>query len=475
MSRIINKEKTELRISYVLEGQEWQEAIEKAREKLRLNVQIPGFRKGKVPAREADKHISLGEVLEKALRSKLDNIYTEHIAKEIQPTDQIVGREELNIPEFTESKVVVEFIFPIIPEVKLGDYAKLGGKIGSLELSKEELAETEMKIIEKYTVMLDSEEPIKLGDEVNFDFKGFVEGEPFDGGDADGYELKIGSKQFIPGFEDKMIGLKKGEQADLDLAFPENYHVKHLAGKKVVFKVKINGIKTPNLPKIDEQFLKEINITGINTLPEYQEFLEMQTYKNKIADLETKFVEDITKKLIESSEIAISDSLLKSESKKYYDNLLNNLKQQGISEKEYLEFTKNTKDDIFKIFNESAIENLKKSFIFGAIASAEGIKATEEAYTAECQKFADLYKIGIESVKGILRFENFENKFITEQVIETLMKKNDPKHFAKLEEIKKQIQSFDEKQTEKIVAKAKADTEAAAKAKAEEASSQSKK
>ncbi|MBN0970881.1 trigger factor [Mycoplasma phocoeninasale] len=468
MSRIINKEKTELRISYVLEGSEWQEAIEKAREKLRLNVQIPGFRKGKVPAREADKRISLGEVLEKALRSKLDSIYSEHIAKEIEPTDQIVGREDLNIKEFSESKVVVEFIFPIIPEVKLGDYSKLGGKIGSLELSKEELLETEMKIIEKYVVLLDSDEPIKLGDEVNFDFKGFVDGEAFDGGDAEGYDLKIGSKQFIPGFEEKMVGLKRGEEADLDLVFPENYHVKHLAGKKVIFKVKINNIKTPSMPKIDEEFIKQINITGINTLEEFQKFLEIQTYKNKLADLETKFIEDITKKLIATSEIAISDSLLKSESRKYYENLLNNLKEQGISEKEYLEFTKNTKDDIFRIFDESATENLKKSFIFGAIAGAEGIKATEEAYNAECQKFADLYKIGVESVKGILRFENFENKFITEKVIETLMKKNDPKNFAKLEEIKKEIQIFDEKQTEKIVAKAKADTEAAAKAKAEE-------
>ncbi|WP_373597892.1 trigger factor [Metamycoplasma equirhinis] len=467
MSRIINKEKSELIISYTLEGEELQTAFEKAKKSLRANITVPGFRKGKAPEREADKRISFSEILDKALSSNIDSIYEKHIKAEIQDNDEIIGKAKLTLGETDnpKEKVIIEFVFPLMPEVKLGSYKNLDIKLGSLKLTNDEVQSTELQLLSDYVALLDTDDAIAKEDTVNFDFKGYVDGKPFDGGDAEGFDLKIGSGQFIPGFEDKMIGLKKGEEKDLELEFPKNYHVNSLAGKPVTFHVKINFVKRPNFPEITEQFIKEINLPGVETLDEYKNEIKAKTYSEKLSKIETEFTNLIIQKLVESSKINVPDSLVKQEAEKYYANFINNLKQQEILEKEYLEFTNNTKEDVLKTFDESAILNLKKSFILNAIAKAEKISLSQEEYLAECQRIADLYKIGIDGVKSILKFENVENRYINEHVIDLLISYNDKTGFEEYKKNKAFVKEHEESKLARITEKARAREEEAKKAK----------
>ncbi|AZG68929.1 trigger factor [Mycoplasma struthionis] len=463
MSRSINKEKAELKISYTVQGEEWKNAIEKAKVELRKNVVIKGYRKGHVPANMADKLLNPFDIYDKAVNSVINKVYEEHIVKEITADDEIIGRPVLNIADLTDEKATIEVTYALFPEVKLGDYKKLSVKLDSLELKKEDLEATQHEMIKSYVALVESSEGIKEGDTVNFDFKGFINNEPFEGGEAEGYDLVIGSGQFIPGFEDQMKGLKVGEEKELKLSFPENYHAKNLAGQKTVFQVKINSVKTPSYPNVDEQFIKQLNIPNISTLEDFNKYLEIQTYKNKVSLVQNKFIESATEKLVKASKTQVSETLVKEEANKYYQNFLQNLKQQQISEKEYLEFSKNTKEEVMKNFEDQALPNLEKMFVLGAIAKAEGFKITNEDYEAECAKLAEAYGLSLEQVKSILKFENVEMNLMNEKIYNTLMESNDKAGFKKLEEIKAKIKAFDDEQTQKIVEAAKKKREQAEK------------
>ncbi|MGC7154671.1 trigger factor [Metamycoplasma hominis] len=463
MSRTLNKKESELTIEYTIQGEQWENAKEKARKALRANVQIDGFRKGHVPAFEADKRINPIEVYQKALDSILDNIYKEQIISQITKDDEIVGHANLRIKDINEEKAEISFVFPLFPEVKLGDYKKLGVKLGSCELTKKDLNDAKSQIASNYVVMLDSKEPIKEKDQVNFNFKGFIDGKPFDGGEAENFDLVIGSKQFIPGFEDKMIGLKAGEEKDLDLIFPEDYHAKNLAGKSVVFHVKINFVKTPNYPTIDDNFVKEINLPNVKNVAEFEEYVKFIALKNKLANVKNEFINEAVKKLSEQSEVSLSESLVEEEADKYYQNFLNNLKQQQITEKDYYEFSKSTKEESLNVFKKQAQINLKQMFVLGAIAKAESLKVTLEDYEKEVEKLAKTYGLAPEHVKQILKFENVENNLINERISEILLKENDTKAFENFDKLLKEVEEYEAKQTQAIVDEAKRKREEAEK------------
>ncbi|AWX69316.1 trigger factor [[Mycoplasma] anseris] len=454
MSKTVDKKNSLLKISYTIEGEEWANAIEKSKVELRKNVTVKGFRKGKAPAREADKHLNFVRVIEKAVDLSLDEIYKNKILPQVEK-ENIIGRPELNVTDLSPEKATIEVSFGLYPEIKLGDYKNLGVKLGKVALTKKEIAETQNQIVSSYVVMLDSQEPIAKNDDVNFDFQGFIDGKPFDGGDAQGYDLKIGSNQFIPGFEDAMIGLKAGEEKDLELAFPKDYHAKDLAGKPVVFHVKINFVKTPSYPTIDEQFIKEINLPLVSSVEEFEEFVKLEAKRQKTIELQNNFMEKANAKLLKDSKLTLPHSLIREEALKYYQNLLNNLKQQQITEAEYLEFTKNTKENILAEYDKLAEPKLKEVFILGEIAKVEKFEVTDEDYEKEITKLADLYGVEASTVKGFLRFENVQMNLTNKFIIDLLIKSNDKEGYAEFKKVMDEIEAFDNKKTEIIVAQTK--------------------
>ncbi|AZZ65773.1 trigger factor [Metamycoplasma phocicerebrale] len=453
MSRKLNNDKTELIIDYTLEGEEWAKAIAKAKQKMVQEITVPGFRKGKAPLREAEKHIDYSKLINKAVRNNLENVYKEHILTQVKDEDNLSDYSpSLDFKEISLEKATYEFTFPLFPSVKLGDYKKLEIKLPKLEITNEDLKNTEKEILEKYVVMLDSEGPIKLNDEVVFDFEGFINGEKFEGGEANDFNLKIGSKQFIPGFEEKMIGLKKNESKDLNLKFPESYHVKDLAGKDVVFKVTIHSIKTPDYPKVNEQFLKEVQINSlVKDKASYDEFLAHNALKNKYSVLVKEFMDKAIEKLMKNSEIKMSKIIVKEEAEKYYKNFLQSLSQQGITEKDYLEFTGTTKDQIVDNYSTEATKNLSQSFLLGKIVDVEKIKVSEEQYNKELEKLSSIYSIGLEQIKSFFTLQRYEQQKLSELIYQKLAELNDSEHLSTYRDAIKKIEDYEEKGTRSIV------------------------
>ncbi|WP_412031799.1 trigger factor [Metamycoplasma buccale] len=452
MSKLIDKKNSILKISYTINGKDWEEAKEKAKIELRKNVQIKGFRKGHVPPREADKYLSKFEILDKALHNSIEKIYDEKILSQVEPSDEVIGSPSLNITELLEDKATIEVSFPIHPEVKLGDYKKMGLKLGKLTPTKEDLEEVKKSLISNYVVMLETEGPVKLGDSVNFNFIGYIDGKTFEGGDAEDYDLVIGSNQFIPGFETQMIGMKTNESKNIKLRFPDDYHAVNLAGKDVVFDVKINFIKTANYPEINEQFLKEINLPLVKTNDDFEKLVKIEASRKILNNREQEFINEAKHKLLALTEFEIAPSLVEEEAKKYYQNFLDNLKHQDITEKEYIEFTKNTKEKIMQTFKDAATKNLKELIAFAAVAKSEKFTVTEADYLKEVDKLANLYGLPVDQVKNFVKFDNIQmnltNKFITN----LLMKENDPEGFKQFSTKLSEIEKYDNEKTESLMA-----------------------
>lgn len=459
MSRKFNKENTELIIDYSLEGEAWEKAYDKAKKELAKTVTVPGFRKGKAPLFEALKKIDPVRIFDKAINDNLEHVYKEHIITQIEDNDKIVDnyRPAFNIKEIDLKKAVYEFTFPLYPEIKLGDYKKIETKLADSKVTEEELITAKNKILENYVVMIDSEEPIKLNDQVNFDFVGFIDGEKFDGGEAEKFDLVIGSNQFIPGFESQMIGLKKGETKDLNLKFPETYHAKDLAGKDVVFRVTINSIKTANYPEVNDQFLSEVKVNPLVTnLKSFNEFVLISALKEKLHKNSSEFVESAINEIISKSSVTLSEILINEEAERYYKSFMQQLKQKGISERDYIEFAKTTKEDILKLYKEEAKKNLTKSFVFGKIVDDEKLHVSAEDYEAKINQLANLYGLKPEQIKTFMPFKQFEQGELPNKIFEKLAELNDAKSFAEYKKENEKVLAYNKKAEEAIVAVAKA-------------------
>ncbi|PZW01473.1 trigger factor [Metamycoplasma auris] len=458
MSKKFNSDKTELIIDYTLEGTEWEAALDKTKKKLANEVTVPGFRKGKAPLFEALKHISLMKIFDKTISDNIDKIYKDHIITQIDEKDILADnfRPKFDVTDLNLEKAVFEFVFPLFPTIKLGDYKHLKTKLDSLELSDQEIEEQKRKTLENYVVMLDSEEPIKLNDSVNFDFVGFVDGEKFDGGEAEKFDLVIGSNQFIPGFEEQMIGLKKGETKDLNLKFPENYHAKNLAGKDVIFKVTIHTIKSPNYPEVNEQFLKEVKVNPlVNDLESFNEYIKNNALKEKLNANSQKFINDAINEVIEQSEVKMSDIIINETAQSYYQGFIAQIKKQGITEKDYIEFAKTSKDEILDLYKDEAKKNLIKSYVYGKIVDEEKLHASSDEYEARITNLSELYGLKPEQIKSFVTFEAFEQEQLAAKIFAKLAEINDPEALVKYDEAKQLTSDYDNKIQSALVAQVK--------------------
>ncbi|ENY68740.1 Trigger factor [Metamycoplasma auris 15026] len=458
MSKKFNNENTELIINYTFEGAEWEAALEKTRKKLANEVTVPGFRKGKAPLFEALKHVNPMKIFDKTISDNIEKIYQDHIISQIDEKDILADnfRPKFDVTDLSLDKAVFEFVFPLFPTIKLGDYKHLKTKLETLELTNEEIESQKRNTLENYVVMLDSNEPIKLNDSVNFDFTGFVDGQKFEGGEAENFDLVIGSNQFIPGFEEQMIGLKKDETKDLNLKFPENYHAKNLAGKDVVFKVKINSIKSPNYPEVNDQFLKEIKINPlVNDLESFNEHIKNNALKEKISANSQKYINDAIDEVIEASEVKMSNLIIDETANSYYQGFINQIKKQGISEKDYIEFAKTSKDEILNLYKDEAKKNLTKSYVYGKIVDEEKLHATQEEYDERINSLAQLYGLEANQIKSFLKFEVFEQEKLAEKIFDKLAEINDKESLVKYQEAKKLTAEYENKIQSAIIAQVK--------------------
>lgn len=429
VEKIIDKKTSEMRITVPIPKDEWKQVQTKNFGLLAKELSIKGFRKGKVPLVKAKEYITEAQVWEKGILSLLDK-YVVIASKEINDDEIILDNPTYTVDKVNSDELEIIFIYPLFPEFKLKNYKKLNISLAKspsdIEL-KNDVLEQEKKLLSKTAVLLPKEGKnvkVEKGDTIIFDFQGYLNDEIFEGGEAEDFELKVGSGSFIPGFEEKLVNLKLGKSS-IKVTFPKDYHVLNLANQEVEFKLNIKEIKAFDLPKLDDEFVKTLNIKDIKTPSELKKYLLDLTKRENLEKARIKFKNEIFSRLISENEIPVPNTLMLKEVQMLSKRFEENLKKQDISKKEYLEMTKMSNNDITKELTVEAEKNIKTSLLFAHLAKIEKIEASDEDYEKHYEKLAKLYNIeNTNMIKEMLPKDKLEPQIVNDLVIDMLIKYN---------------------------------------------------
>lgn len=375
------------------------DALDKAFKKVVKKVNVPGFRKGKVPRPIFEARYGVESLYQDAIDILLPGAYTEAVQEtKIEPVD----RPEVDVEQFGKGQ---SFIFKakvtVKPEVKLGEYKGIEVPVKDAEVTEEEVnAELERLQQRHAELVVIDEDTAKSGDTVVIDFEGSVDGENFEGGTAERYSLELGSNSFIPGFEDQLIGLGTGDFKDVEVTFPENYHAEELAGKAAVFKVKVHEIKRKQLPALDDEFAKDVS--EFDTLEEYKQDLTKQMKERKEKENEAAREAEIVEKVAEAAEIDIPEAMIETETDHMMRDFDNRLRSQGMNLDMFLSFSGQSKDDMKNQMRADAEKRVRNNLVLEQIAKDENIEVTEEDVNEELEKMAEMYKRSVDEIRNIL-------------------------------------------------------------------------
>lgn len=394
-------------ITIKVEGKEWLDAIDKAYNKANKDAKIDGFRKGKAPKEIFIKKYGETNLWLDAADLVLENAYKKMI--EENKDLEIVVQPEISLKSLTGE--YVEFLFTITtrPEVKLGKYKKLGIKKESIEVTKQEVEKALEEMKERYAEVITKEGKVENKDTAIIDFEGFKDGVAFEGGKGENYSLVIGSNTFIPGFEEQLIGMEKGEERDINVTFPEDYHAEDLKGQPVVFKVKVNEIKTTKLPELDKDFFEDLAMEGVDSEETLKAELEKNIKAHKEHHAEEHYIDDILDKAVSNMTVEIPDAMINEEIDRMLRQYEENLKMQGITLEQFYQFTNADEQALRDQMKEEATKRVSARFLLEEIKKVENIEVTDEEAEKEAEELATKYQMekdefvklfgGIEMVK----------------------------------------------------------------------------
>ena len=375
-------------VNYKVSGEEWTEAKDRAFAKLSKKVKVDGFREGKVPRNVFEKKFGTGDIISEAMQDVLDKKYAETIVSEkLVP----VVEPKLEIVSMDDNGFEVNITFISDPEVKLGKYKELKVKKDKVKVTKEEIEHEVGHILDRYAELVSKDGAVEEGDTAIIDFKGFKNNEAFDGGSAEGYSLEIGSHSFIPGFEEGIVGMKKGESKDINLTFPEDYMAKDLAGQDVVFNVVLHDIKKRVIPELTEEFFKDLDMEGVTNKEELEKVIEEEITVQKEYQVENKFVEDLLAKAADNMTIEIDEEIIETEKNRMYNEFVQRLSMQGVNEELYYTYSGAKKEDVLKEMTKEAETRIKYRYLLEAIAKEEKIEVTDEEAHHELHHMCEHY------------------------------------------------------------------------------------
>lgn len=330
-------------VDYKINGEEWTKAKDEAFAKIVKKAKVDGFRQGKVPRSVFEKKYGTGDIISEAMEKIVDAKYAETIIKEkLVP----VTEPKLEIEKATDEELVFKITFILDPEVKLGEYKGLKVKKDAVKVTKEEVEHQVGHILDRYAELVSKDGAVEEGDTAVIDFKGFKDNEAFEGGSAEGYSLEIGSHSFIPGFEEGLVGMKKEENKDITLTFPEDYMAKDLAGQEVVFNVTVHDIKKRVIPELDEEFFKDLDMEGVTNREELEKTVEEEIKAQKEYDAENKYIDDLLEKASGNMTIELDEEIVDAEVERMYKDFVERLKMQGVEEELYFTYTGITKEKV---------------------------------------------------------------------------------------------------------------------------------
>lgn len=381
-------------INIKVEGKEWEEALDKAFVKANAKAKIDGFRPGKAP-----KEVFLKKYGKEALYMDAADIVLDGAYRKVFEDNkdlEIVAQPEIGLKSIDEKGVEFTFKLTLKPEVKLGKYKGLNVKKDSVKVTKEEVEHEIEHLRSHYAENVVKEGKVENGDIAIIDFEGFKDGKAFDGGKGENYSLTIGSNTFIPGFEDQIIGMAKGEEKDINVTFPEDYHSEELKGQPVVFKVKVNEIKEVKIPELDKDFFEDLGMEGIDS----KESLEAQVKENikarRDADAENKYIDELLEAAAKNVEVDIPDVMISEEQDRILRQYEENLKMQGLTLEQFYQFTNSDEAALKEQMKDEATKRVTYRLMLEAIAKAEKIEITDEKANEEAETLAKRYQMPVD-------------------------------------------------------------------------------
>ena len=378
-------------ITIKIDGEEWLKAIDEAFQKANKDAKIDGFRKGKAPKDVFIKKYGETNLWLDAADKVLESAYTKML--DDNKDLELVARPEINLKSLTGEYVEFLFNLTLRPEVKLGKYKKLGVKKEDVKVSKKEIDEEIDNLRKRYAEVVSKEGKVEKGDTAVIDFEGFKDDVAFEGGKGENYSLEIGSNTFIPGFEDQIIGMKKDETKDINVTFPEEYHSEELKGQPVVFKVKVNEIKTTVLPELDKDFFQDLDMAGVDSEESLRKELETNIKAHKEHHAEEHFIDELLDKASENMEVEIPESMVEEELDRMINQYAENLKMQGITLEQFYQFTNSDEAALKDQMKDEATKRINSRFLLEEIKKAENIKVTDKEAEKEAEEMAKKYQM----------------------------------------------------------------------------------
>ncbi len=394
------KEGNEGLLTVTVPAEKVNKALDQAFKKVVKQINVPGFRKGKVPRPIFEQRFGVEALYQDAIDILLPDAYGEAIDEtDIKP----VAQPEVSVTQIEKGKdFIFEATVTVEPEVKLGDYKGLEIEKQETELSDDELQEAIDHSLGHLAEMVVKEDGVvENGDTVNIDFSGSVDGEEFEGGQAEGYDLEIGSGSFIPGFEEQLEGMKVDEEKDVVVTFPEEYHAEELAGKEATFKTKVNEIKFKEVPELTDEIANELDAEA-NTVDEYKENLRKRLAEQKATDAENVEKEEAITKATDNTTIDIPEAMVNTELDRMVSEFAQRIQQQGLDLQTYFQISGQDETQLREQMKDDAEQRVKTNLTLTAIAEAEKIEATDEDIDKELEKMSKQFNISVEDIKNTL-------------------------------------------------------------------------
>ena len=423
MERKITKlENSHVQVDVVVDEKTWKDAQEKAFNKLAENVTIDGFRKGKAPKNLVRSHVDPMKVLDEAINALLPKIYTEILEKDgIRP----YARPAVDVTKVSDTELEVRFVLVTAPEVKLGQYKGLEIGKKEVKVTKKDIEEALEGARKDNASLVVKEGESALGDTVVMDFVGKVDGVAFEGGSADNHELELGSHQFIPGFEEQLVGHKAGEKVNVNVKFPENY-THDLNGKDATFECLIHEVKEKKLPELTDEFVKELKIEGVDSVEAFRAKKEQDLKVQKENEARREYMAKLVETIAKNSKIDLAEEIIENQVQSRKEDMVKRIEQSGIKLEQYLQILGQSEEQFTAQIREQALKETTEYIVLEEIGKAENIAVSDADLEFEFAKLAEQYKMKLEDVKKALsnNLDEFRHNLKMQRIDEFLYNEN---------------------------------------------------
>ncbi len=384
-----NKNVKEVKVK--IEGKEWKDALEKAFVKANKKAKIDGFRPGKAPKDMFIKKYGMESLYMEAGDLVIEKAYMDVVNE--NKDLELVAQPDIKLNSVDDDHI--EFVFTLVtkPEVKLGEYKGLDVKRDSVRVTEKEIDQAVLEMRNRYAENVVKEGNVEDGDIAVIDFEGFKDGVAFEGGKGENYSLTIGSHTFIPGFEEQLIGMEVGEERDINVSFPEDYHAEELKGAPVVFKVKVNEIKTVEIPELDKDFFADLGYEDIETEEQLRATVKETIKARKDADADNKYIDDLLKAASENAKVEIPEQMIHEEAHRMVHQYEEHLRMQGITLEQFFQFTNSNEQALMDQMHDEAKNRVLYRLVLEAIVKEEKIEVSEEEANKEAEELAKKYQM----------------------------------------------------------------------------------